>query len=154
MKTIYGEDVSVTRTEPMDILESSGLVEIIVNSHDLTCFCSEFKQFNSMVKSSETQVSIDLMTKRCLRTRDGNPDKEIKLIPESRPPFRYIINGILLDIIKKKVPVNEGGVVKIIEIADGIVDCGIRVGVELNCDEFFNIGDHITAEGRLDIRII
>jgi len=154
MKTSYCEDVSITRTEPMDILEATGRVWVTVNTHNLLCFSSNFSEFISAIKRPEIQVSFSLMTTECAINKEDNPIKRIESFRKSQTPNHCVLTGTVTEIIRKQYSVTTGKNVEVLDKFYGIVDCGIHVVVELFPSKNFHVGDIITAEGRLDICII
>lgn len=154
MKTSHGEDVIITRTEPMDILEATGRVWVTVNTNNLLCFSSNFSEFISMIRQPEIQVSFSLLTFQCTINKDDKAIKRIESIQKDQTPNQCVLTGTLTEIIQKPRSLTTGKSGEVLYDYNGMVDCGIHVDVELFPSKNFHVGDVITAEGRLDIRII
>lgn len=153
MNDQYVERVAIKQTESLDIQGSTGIVRIMVKNKDLICFSSNFGQFASIKPATEIQAFLTLMTTECSINTKTIP-KKIESFKKAQTPNHCVLSGKITEIIPKSKNLIKEKNMEISDVLYGIVDCGVYIRVDLFPSGNYQVGDNITAEGRLDIRII
>lgn len=158
MSNQYAERVSIKTIEPLDVQQITCVIQVQAKKEKLLCFSSDFSYSGPFFLDTEVHVFLSLMTTQYKVKEDHERKKTIQSYKKPHTPNHCNLTGQLVDI----VPIVSAGYSpdeKIFSVQENpyfihaIVDCGFFIAVELPRTSNPHIGDFITAEGRLDIRI-
>lgn len=149
----YSEYAEVVDVTSLDIQGITATVTINVKKYKLKCFVSDFKEKGPFSLGERCLIKLSLMTTdlkkiEMIQTeiKNGNRYKTHCLLSGEIVGFSPIV-GSYYDVTKGAYYTEEN-----VDYKAGIVDCGIFIEVEIPKDSDLQVGDHIKAEGRLDIK--
>lgn len=157
MNKRFAEEIEIVNIKPLDIQEITANVTINVKGYELKCFVSDLKDRGPFYVGEKNLVILSLMTWPKSLIKIEERKREVKGEQREGTPNHCILSGEIVEfnqIVSSYLDSNKRSYYTI-EDTDykyGIVNCSIFVAVEIEKTSNLKIGDHIKAEGRLDIK--
>jgi len=157
MNKRLAEEIEIVDIKPLDIQEITANVTITVKGYELKCFVSDLKDKGPFFAGEKCFVILSLMTWPKSLTKIRERKREVKGEQRKGTPNHCILSGEIVEfypIVSSYFDANKRSyyTTEDTDYKYGIVNCSIFVAVEIPKTSNLKVGDHIKAEGRLDLK--